>query len=391
MRKLLLTLLLAALPALSSAQIKTSALPAATTPLTGAEVFPCVQSGVTDKCTTQSVANIVSSGFKVPVILQQTGLPIGIPPSGFMTATGGIVIGQAPSSAATVSFSATSGAGVTMTFSAATLLGTAAEVGRVLTILDTTYKYATITTQVSTTVATVTLTGTLSGTGPFANNTIWLSGTVSTNGSFSNTTAFSVPFFVVYPNIWLYFPASSPIGVAGVYFCQMASTTVGTCFNNKLNANTLPTVIGSPTAFSGLTPAAYTQSTSVQTLTSANVPANSMGVNGMLIVDVSSLYPNTAGGKTTCVSLGNSPCVTATYTTTTMARWQPRISNNGVANSQFVDNTIAGFGTNGNGALSVGRFTQNTTGALSLQLWGSVAAATDFYVAEAYSMQEWPN
>ena len=89
-----------------------------------------------------------AAASKVPVILQQTGLPLAVPPSGFMTATGGIVIGQAPSNSATVSFSATSGAGVTMTFSAATLLGTTAEVGRVLTILDTTYKYATITTQV---------------------------------------------------------------------------------------------------------------------------------------------------------------------------------------------------------------------------------------------------
>lgn len=332
-----------------------------------------------------------ADGSTLPSILQQTGLPLGMPPSGFMQADGTFIIGQAPSSAATVSFSATSGAGVTMTFSAATLLGTAVDVGRVLTILDTTFKYAVITTQVSTTVATVTLTGTLSGTGPFANNTIWLTGGISTNGATSNTTAFSVPFFVTYPNIYLFFPSTSPIGVAGMYPCQMQSTTVGKAYNNKLPANTLPTVLGSPTAFSGLTPAAYTQSTSTQTLTSANVPANTMGVNGMLIMDVDSVYPNTAGNKTPSAVLGSSAAIGATYSTTTSARWQPRISNNGVANSQVGSGNVSSFGTGGNGALALGRFAQDTTTDLSLKLQITNAAATDFYVAEAYSMQLWPN
>ena len=72
----------------------------------------------------------------------QSSLPFIYGPSGYLTATGAYVIGQAPTSSATASFSATSGTGVTMTMSAATLLGTASDVGRVLTILDTTYKYA---------------------------------------------------------------------------------------------------------------------------------------------------------------------------------------------------------------------------------------------------------
>ena len=63
MRRLLLTLLLAALPTLGSAQTKISALPAATTPLVGTEVVACVQSGVTDKCTTSSIAAFSLSVF----------------------------------------------------------------------------------------------------------------------------------------------------------------------------------------------------------------------------------------------------------------------------------------------------------------------------------------
>ena len=42
--------------------VKISALPAATTPLSGAEVVPCVQSGVTDKCTSASIGAAASAG-----------------------------------------------------------------------------------------------------------------------------------------------------------------------------------------------------------------------------------------------------------------------------------------------------------------------------------------
>src|SRR5438132_4977251 len=83
-------------------------------------------------------------------ILARSAIPVFVSPSAFMANNGVFVIGQAPSASATVSFSATSGAGVTMTFSAATLLGTAADVGRVIRILDTTYNYAVITAQWST-------------------------------------------------------------------------------------------------------------------------------------------------------------------------------------------------------------------------------------------------
>lgn len=324
-----------------------------------------------------------------PAILSQSGIPLIVPPSGFMTATGGLVIGQAPSGAATALFSATSGAGVTMTFSAATLLGTTVDVGRVLTILDTTYKYAVITAQVSTTVATVTLTGTLSGLGPFANNTIWLSGGTSVNAGTANTTAFSVPLIVTYSNCYMYFPASSPIGVAGMYPCQMVSSTVGTVFNNPLGANTQPEIPGSLTAFSGLTPAAYTQSVAGSLpLASVNVPANAMGVNGMLIADVDAAYPNDAGTKTVYVKLGSGTSLSVVYTTTVAARWQIRIANKGVANSQSM-NSIAGvFGTNGNTPPI--RTTQDTSTTLSFQLLGGVNTATDFLVVESYSMQLWP-
>ena len=95
------------------------------------------------------------------MVLLQSALPFALVPNGYMDANGGLVIGQQPPSGATVYFSSnTAGAGITMTFNAATLAGTSAgDVGRVLTIYDTgssTYKTAIITTYSSSTVATVT-------------------------------------------------------------------------------------------------------------------------------------------------------------------------------------------------------------------------------------------
>jgi hypothetical protein len=65
MRKFILSLLLIGVCTNAAAQVKISALPAATTPLSGSELLPCDQSGVTDKCTSQSIANLVTSGGNV--------------------------------------------------------------------------------------------------------------------------------------------------------------------------------------------------------------------------------------------------------------------------------------------------------------------------------------
>lgn len=46
----------------AEAQIKISQLPAASTPLTGNELIPCVQNTTTEKCTAQSIANLTAGG-----------------------------------------------------------------------------------------------------------------------------------------------------------------------------------------------------------------------------------------------------------------------------------------------------------------------------------------
>lgn len=220
-------------------------------------------------------------------VLMQSGIPFIMPASGYMQDDGVFIMGNTPASSATASFSALSGSGVTMTMSAASLLGTSSDVGRVLTIDDGgTFKYATVTTHSSTTVATVTLTGTLSGTGPFANSVIWLTG--------------SKPLVAVFDAAYVYMPANAihASSTADWYYCVMESTTVGTLYDDVYTQlSGTPAIPGSPTPFSSTGPGAYTQTTTSMAGPSVTVLAGAMGLNGVLEFAVIASCANTANLK----------------------------------------------------------------------------------------------
>jgi len=217
----------------------------------------------------------------VPVrMLLQGALPFVNAPSGYMKNNGVFIVGQLPASSATATFSATSGSGVTCTFSAATLAGSASDAGRVLTIFDTTYKYFTVTgnSGSSTTVCQGTLSGgALSTVGAFANSALWL-----TSASATIITGYSAPLPRVVGNSYTYMPANGIYAgsAAGWYFTVWASTTVATVYNNIYSTGQ-PSVPASPTAFA-TTGNGYLTSTSPLNGPNVVMPGNSMGVNGAL-------------------------------------------------------------------------------------------------------------
>ncbi len=243
-----------------------------------------------------------ATGLQIPVTQWSTGIPYGIPPSGSFPNLGAshtaiYVIGQNPASAGTLSVSATSGS-VTATFSAATLLGTASDVGRVISISDTTIKICTITAQSSTTVATCTLGATLSGTGPFANASVWITGTPTTG-----TASYSTPLPAAFANAYFYFPANVITGAnaAGSYYAQCTSIAVCQIFggivgttNPLLAATAFPGNQSSPTNFSITGAGNFTQSNTGVLLFSVAIPANSMGPNGSMTVETLAARVNNA-------------------------------------------------------------------------------------------------
>lgn len=330
-------------------------------------------------------ALIKPDGTLMPIMVSESGIPMYLPPSGFMANNGVMVIGQAPSGAATATFSAVSGAGVTMTMSAATLLGTAADVGRVLTILDGgVYKYATITAQNSTTVATVTLTGVLSGVGPFANNTIWLSGSPPAT---ANTSGFSVPFDNALANCFLYLPAGALFAgsLAGQYFAQMPSTTLIQFYNNLYVSGT-PTIPATLQPFVCTGPGAFAQTTAaLLSMVTVTVPGNGMGLNGT--AKTTNVYQcnNSANTKTFSHKWGGSQTLGTSASANQSTSIIREIYNRGATNSQ----TSPANGITGTGAAAGPSqvYSKDTTQPQDINIQVQLATATDWAGVDSFRVE----
>lgn len=315
------------------------------------------------------------SASGVTQLVSQFGVPIFLPPSGFFANNGVYVIGQAPATAGTLTVTATSGS-VTATFTAATLLGTAADVGRVITVLDTTYKYCTITAQLTTTTATCTISGgSLSGVGPFANNVVWISGGIAGTASYSSLLSY-VP-----ANSYAYFPVNviSAATAAGVYYMQCQSTTVCTVFNNALTAGP-PIHISSPTAFATTGTGAFTQTSgSYLTVASLTVVGASMGTNGALTVALRGICVSDANTKFIQLGFGGTGAGISSVTTSAWIPMTRTISNIDSASVQQIF-SAAGATVNDSTGTSTGygQLAINTASDVTLALQLRLATATDW-------------
>lgn len=328
---------------------------------------------------------IATNGNAYPqsYILQQWGVPAALPPSGFFQNNGVYIVGQAPAGAATLSVSATSGS-VTATFSAATLLGTASDVTRVITICDgncttttaSTYKYCTITAQSSTTVATCTLSGTLSGTGPFANASVWIS------GANTGTASYGAVFTAVYNPIYLSFPANviSASTVGGVYYSQCVSTTVCTVFNNAISGS-VPVQISSPTAFSTTGTGAFAQTTGSLTLISFTLPANSLGPNGSATILLPSIVPNNANNRQAIIFLGGVQIADLTHGANYWGSIKRTFRNAGVTNAQYMFSASSSGASEDTVNSSIpAALSLDTTTSLTFSLRAFTNTATDYVI-----------
>jgi len=196
----------------------------------------------------------------------QSGIPIGLPPSGTIDANGALTLGV--KTAQTLTLSGTSGT-VTATASGAAFVGTTAgDVGRVITLDN--GKQLTITVATSTTICTGTLSATTTGL-VFGSNT-WL---------------LSWPMFASYPDIYLYFPANSIFAgsAAGFFYTRMSSTTTANIYQDRFlsAANEVPVIPAVPTVHSGTTGADYTQITTLLPVANLTIPATRLGKNGNVI------------------------------------------------------------------------------------------------------------
>ena len=206
------------------------------------------------------------------------------------------------------------------------------------------------------------------------------SGSIGVNGALTLTTALQL----TYPNIWLYFPAGAVYSgsVAGVYFCQMTSTTLGTVYNNVLTG--VPSIVASPTAVVSPSIGAYTSPITAVDLFSFVLPGGSMGANGQLVLYSEITVPNNANTKLGIINIGGTQIMAISLTTTITANGIRYWANRGVSNAQISRATTS---TNiGNSAVALNQTAIATDVNQNVLFQGQLANAADFVVFEQYSV-----
>jgi len=211
------------------------------------------------------------------------------------------------------------------------------------------------------------------------------SGTIGNNGSLTLTTALPL----IYPNVYLYFPVDTiAAGVAaGLYYCQMSSTTVGTIFNNTYTTG-VPSIPASPTAFVTTGPGVYVQTTGANiTLVNATILGGSMGINGAFKAHFRYNYLNSAGTKTIGLYHDSSIVFGTTATTSASIDVLSKATNAGIENSQYVNNTGL---LNAVSSIVPTINSIDTSANSILKSIGQLAVATDFVGVTQYLFEQYP-
>lgn len=205
------------------------------------------------------------------------------------------------------------------------------------------------------------------------------SGTMGNNGALTLTTALQN---IMSDGCWMSLPVGSiaagiPAAAGMKYWVVMSSTTVGTVYNNTYTPGTTPpTPPVAPTAFVTTGPGAFTQVISTDvTAYSVTVPANTMGPNGSIDIELWCRANNSAGTKATrCFFGGQNLGPVINLTTGQQQSMVARIANKQNAKKQ--KNNASGRNVSGNAGTLFG--TVDTTLAQTLLVNFNVAVATDW-------------
>jgi len=336
-----------------------------------------------------------------PLVLVNTGIPVGLAPSGYIDANGYFLIGQQLTPTVHLS-SSTAGTGIRIMCSAPCLAGTSAgDVGRVLMFPDGTccgsVKTAIVTAFSSTTSATATLNTTLttactSGSpcsGVYMSGPVYSATQTAGAGCASNcsgTNVFSAPFDRTYSDIYLWFGNSSPYNAhAVVLFCEMSYLTYGQCFKNRLSiSNGTFSIPSSPTVFSGLAAATYSRTTPTNPIVfSATIPVGGMGLNGDVSCKLLAMANDDSNDKAPGLYFyGNSANAQVDITTGLTGLLDSQINNDGVYTAQTSRyNFLTSSVTTG-----VKHFSANTDSSSSDGIGAAIyipSASTDWLIIES--------
>lgn len=211
-------------------------------------------------------------------------------------------------------------------------------------------------------------------------------GTMANNGAITLGTALAI----AYPSCYLNLPANaiSAGSTAGWYYATMSSATLGTVFNNTYTSG-LPTIPASPTAFATTGPGAYTGVTTAVTGQQITLPANSLGINGILRITTLWGFPNNANTKSGTVAVGGTNFMNASLANVAMAQVLTIIYNCGSqsVNAAFPAANPSGIGAPAN---AINETTVNFANSQTIAIGATIGTATDFMIMHGFLIEVLP-
>lgn len=214
------------------------------------------------------------------------------------------------------------------------------------------------------------------------------SGTVGSNGAL-NLGSNVLP--VIYSGIWLEFPINAVFSgsAAGMYWCVMSSTSVGTIYNNTRVATDPLTPPASPAAVSG-TGISYTGLTNSIALVHATIPANAMGINGAVKLLCNASSTSGTSAKLPVIIFGGVSANGLNMAAANLSgQFQVTVHNKGSAAKQLCPgNTIMDTGNGSSTAAT--RMTVDTTANVTFGLSALIQTATDIFVLEDHVVTLYP-
>jgi hypothetical protein len=210
-----------------------------------------------------------------------------------------------------------------------------------------------------------------------------------TRGVFSLSAAIMTNVWNILQGMYCYFPANfgGQTISAGFYWVQMTSDTAGEVFNNTYSTG-IPSYQPSPTAFGNLSGWLTQVTSEVTSVTGITVPANSLGLNGILRSLWKQISTSSAGFKTVKLKLGSTSV--AAYSASTSfndSDCESIFQNAGIATRQVNTRTANGMIGGNQTTYSADSTSVDTTSALTISWTLQINTNTDalFFVPRQIS------
>ncbi len=211
-------------------------------------------------------------------------------------------------------------------------------------------------------------------------------GTIDTNGIVTLGTALPR---IYSSGIWLRFPAGAVVGgLAGLYWCDMTSTTVGQVYTNFVDGLSpfIPYIpVGALTNAVGSN-AAYTQTVNTNiVLASVTNPPGSLGNNGQMKINEEFSYNLAAGAKSLPLYLNSTLLLTSPRSTTGgHDSFTCRLKNNGVQSS----NTFSVYSeSSSTGTIATVVSNQDLSQSSTIYFNANIDTATNYMILESFSLE----